>query len=120
MARSLDQACQRYALALRQGRMNMRRDGDADDQVEQYRQALELERCIEVRTREVLNDCGVARIDRLAYFNFSRRIARLTRRFESRTLENETRNAVAQWLLQGAQHKVLLTICREVFSLNLE
>jgi len=120
MAPGVESARKKYACALRLGRMTLRRDGDAQDQVEQFSQALALEEDVRFRTREILNLMGVARIDRVAYFNFSRRIAKLVRKYQSRTLENETRNAIAQWLLAGAKHEVLLTILREVFTLGVK
>jgi len=115
----LDESCRRYDRAIRSGRSTTRWDGDVEDQVECYRQAMERSQCVEARVRTALFDLSVPRTEFRDYINFGLHVDRICRKYESKTRLNEVLHAVAQWTARGARRSVLVALCRMVFDVEL-
>jgi len=119
MAGSADRSSRRYALSLAHSGCGRRLDQDLTRQAENYHHAYAAVRLIDDAVKDWLMNKGVTSIQLVPYLNFSRRVAKLRRRYHEETLKNEATYAVTEWSALGLRPELLTAMCRDVFDIDL-
>lgn len=113
-------ACKKYALRLVTGRGACRRDGDVEEQVENYTAALARLHQLRADTAAVLDSVGVPTTLRPYYYAF---IMKLAKRDHTLWLEAhriaEARVQLELWAGRGLKHDVLLAVAHKVLGMDL-
>jgi hypothetical protein len=117
---SVDRAMGRYVASLRQGSNPCRSDGDSAGQIQNYRDATERAELRYTQVRQILCDAGVPTTNFIWYRNFGLHLDKLFRAHSDETLRTGVVAALARWTFYGCESKVLKTICREVFKLEVD
>jgi hypothetical protein len=97
-----------------------RRDGDIEAQAGAFRRAQESDRDLRTSVGQLLCSAGVPSIQWLFYFDFARRLSRLSRSDMSGDVRvSEARMQLEVWVARGLNRTVLEEIAFTLFNLTL-
>lgn len=112
--------CDRYADKLAAGRGGLRRDGNAEAQVRNYVSGNLVLQRLRSDTAKVLDAVGVSSIVRPYYYGFALALGRRSRElWSTEQLLREGRALLSVWEARGLERAALLSIAKEVLSLDL-
>jgi len=104
---NLDRACARYAGSLVLGRNSLSAGLTVSQQTALYRAGLKLDRALLGMVKPVLVEVGLEQKLWKFYFTFARRLARICRKYGSRTQANEAQALRSVWLGHGLDPAIL-------------
>lgn len=121
MAKSAERVRRRYEESLMVGSCTKRFDNDIQSQVDNYWRGYEPIHYINEAVKEVLMERGVSMAQYIPYVNFARRIQRLCRHYQDKTLLQEVQRTIGIGKeFDRLNREVLKTICVELFNLPIE
>jgi hypothetical protein len=115
---SVKKACRKYERSLIHGENPRRSDGNVREQFEHFGLAMEQDALLQTRVRQVLCSAGVQSCRFMTYYGFARHVAKLQRMDMTGDVGLLAWIAIARWVSRGCEHAVLLSICRNVFSIE--
>jgi hypothetical protein len=118
MSRDLDSIVSEYEESLRDGSATLSPNLTIPEQVARFRLRQEHSHAVTEATSVVLGEMDVPAALAGSYLAFALRVDRLRRNYFGRTLLGEVGLQVGLWTGRGLAREALLTICREVFTLD--
>lgn len=111
---------EKYRKALRVGSCTKRYDEDIEAQVEDYWREYEEFHQLNIKVQDLLLEKGVPMIQFIPYVNFTRKVARLRRRYSKETLKNEVASQIKHGIEAGLDYEILAEICQKLFERQME
>ena len=117
MSKDIDDVVTRYEESIRDGSATLSPNLTVPEQVERFRATQEHNHAVMEATGVVLRRLDVPVFLFGSCIAFALKVDKLQRNYSSRTLVEEVGLQVELWTGRGLAREVLLTICREVFTL---
>jgi len=115
----LSRQCQKFDMALRQGRADTRKDSDIGAQSRRYAEATAAVRQKELAAREVLMRHGLYPSQFMSYFRFVRSLCKAARLYSGDDFRSMAEVAVARWTGQGCDRGILAEVLYQVFDVRI-
>jgi hypothetical protein len=112
--------CLKFDMALRQGRVDPRKDHDVKAQSRHYAEAVGAIRQKELAAREVLMRHGLFRTQFMPYFRFVRTLCKAAKLYRADDFRLAAEAATARWAGQGCERGILEEVLYQVFNVKLE
>ena len=116
--RDVGSQAENYEWTLRHGGNTRSRHVSEKEQVERWRKWREEDRELLARTREILNEAGVSRLQYLSYYNFVRQVRCKARIYTSKVLSRATWGIIDQWAFRGLDERLLEFLASRLFDIE--